>query len=311
MTQEEFESIPLSNFFKSIKLGLDSQYYGYLREYTAYADFYSLDDLVKKNPEKTQRSLENYAVELATLNTRSVLNSKFNALFLFFRSNNVELDEQKIRKFFLTTNGLIKGIAYTEEEVKKIFNAIDQTEILVWTKPRTKALIHFLAASGCEFDPVPRVRVGDVIPFKNCYMVKFFADELSEYITFLTPEASKALREYLEITIKAYRNKGGLPLNNQLFDLDDNALSLTLTRLVKKAKVTRRLKGGTRITPVVYGFRKRYYDILQQKIDSDILDLLMGNIKNKTKSTTEKLFLEYSKVIDELTVFKDVDIYNK
>jgi len=311
MTTEPFVSIPLDNFFKSLKLGVHSQYYGYLKEYTAYADFYSLDDLVKKNPEKTQRSLENYAVELATLNTRSVLNSKFNALFLFFKVNNVELDEQKIRKFFLTTNGLIKGIAYTEEEVKKIFNAIDQTEILVWTKPRTKALIHFLAASGSEFEPVPGVRVGDVIPFKNCYMVKFYADLSSEYITFITPEASKALREYLEIKIKAWKDKGGLPLNNLLFDLDHNALSLTLTRLVKKAGVTRRLKGGTRIRPVIYGFRKRYYDILKEKIDIDFLDILMGNIKNKTKSTTEKLFLEYSKVFDELTVFKDADSYNK
>lgn len=95
------------------------------------------------------------------------------------------------------------------------------------------------------------------------------------------------------------------------FDLDDNAPSLTLTRLVKKAGVTRRLKGGKRIRPVVYGFSKRYYDILKEKIDSDILELLMGDIRNKTKPTNEKLFLEYSKVIDELTVFKNVDIYNK
>jgi len=119
MTWEECESTPLDNFLKSSKLGLHSQYFEYLNNYMAYAGFYSSDDLVKEKPEKTQKSLESYAVELATLNTRSVLNKKFYALLLFFSSNNVRLDEEKIRKLFLIKNGAIKGIAYTEEEFKK------------------------------------------------------------------------------------------------------------------------------------------------------------------------------------------------
>jgi len=65
-------------------------------------------------------------------------------------------------------------------------------------KKRTKALILFLSSSGCRVGVIPELKLKHITNIENCKQILCYAESKEEYVTFMTPEASKAFDDYLE-----------------------------------------------------------------------------------------------------------------
>jgi len=155
------------------------------------------------------------------------------------------------------------------------------------------------------------LRIKDLKPIENCYAVTAHAKSIDEYITFITPEARHALDDYLKIRRGKYdADPNKIPFDDlSLFDLSYEALRKHMYRLVKNAGVS------PFNTTVMRGFRKRFSMVLalNKEINPDFVKLIVGYTTHMNTDNScitpgvEKLFIEYQKVINDLTIFKELN----
>jgi len=227
---------------------------------------------------------------------------------------------------------------YTTEQIQVMLNRTDSR--------RNKAMIHFLSSLG------GRIGIHDcpllmkhlvTMTYQNendCYAVLLYAadEETPEekdqnttldkndgysYYSFLTPEATKALKEYFD-----ERKRQG-----EIFDLETpifrtfaegkynkckigievkqltrrGALSL-MFRLVSNSNVKRVKKGRRYDIQMDHGFRKRFNTILklESSLNSNIAEKLMSHKRGLDGTyltpTKDELFKEFVKAIPQLTI---------
>jgi len=332
------ESKALNEFIKVLHNEVTKkQYVYYLDKYLDWSGKESYNDLVKPDIREIQSNLENYCTYLQNEgHKRNYLNLVFSSLSLFFGMNFNEINKTRLRKMIRPQEDLIGGLAYSDDDVKKILEAIDKTKLTkkkkkpfpIKTKTRTRAIVHFLAASGCRVGALPLVRFKDIEKIENCYSIKIYGGSSDEYIAFLTPEASRVLDGWLKIR----KNDGMVEveisrfsLNEKVLTLEDShvfpmsldAIRLCLSRLVRRAGLEQNKKGKRYDKPLAHAFRKRWNTIMKSnnEINPNLIELMIGHStkieldKHYLKPTIEKLFEEFKKGIDDLTVFKDVDNY--
>lgn len=328
------ESKALTEFTKVLPNEVTrKQYVYYLDKYLGWSDKESYDELVSQDIREIQSSLENYCTYLQNENhKRAYLKLVFSSLRLFFGMNYKEINKTRLRKMIGPQEELIGGLAYSDNDVKKIILAIDKTKLSkkkkkpfpTKTKLRTRALIHFLAASGCRVGALPYVSLKDLERIESCYCVKIYPGSSGEYITFLTPEASKVLDEYLrqfkermkgyEYVINSRRGEKVLTLEESpIFGSSLKAIRLHLSRLVRRVGLEQNKKDKRYDKPLAHAFRKRWNTIMKsnREINPNLIELMMGHSteialdKHYLKPTTEKLFEEYKKGIDDLMIFKN------
>lgn len=322
------ESKALNEFTKVLHNEVTKkQYVYYLNKYLEWSGKESYDDLVKPDVRKIQTSLENYCTYLQNEgHKRNYLKLAFSALSLFFGMNYKEINKTRLRKMIKPEDELGGGLAYSDEDVKKIILAIDKTKLTkkkkkpfpTKTKIRTRAMVHFLAASACRIGALLWLRIKDLEKMENCYCVRVYH---GDYITFLTPQASKALDEYLkkfkeEMKGHHYvRYSFGKPEtltfeDTPIFPLSLDAIRSHLNRLVRRAGLDQEKKGKRYEKPLAHAFRKRWNTIMKsnREINPNLIELMMGHSpeieldKHYLKPTKEILFAEYLKGIEELEI---------
>ncbi len=322
----QVESRSLKIFLEAIKTYSTKQNYLYwLRRYLRYTGKLSYDDLIKDDPKTIQKNLEDYVMALKEINTPSMIKVNFSSLFLFYSMNDVILNQTKIKKLFPAQEFKVGGRGYTTEDIKKIFEAIDLNKRRIRTKDRTRAWIHLLASSGCRIGALESLKVKDLKPIKNCYAVTVYSGSVYEYVTFTTPEATRALNKYLKPIKENWKdfeatNTFGTKRtvtfeDSYVFNMSTEAIRKVLTRLVKKAKVSLKTENGRFDIPVSHGFRKRLNTILKSNmnINPNLIELMLGHSttikldEHYLKPSIEIIFKEYEKGIDELTVFNNID----
>ena len=284
------------------------------------------DDLIKDPPEKIQTDFENYILYLKN-HRKSVHAIKMSvfSLLRFFSMNRIILNEKILKELIPRDESSHKRQTYSDEDIVKILNARNIHKIKKhrnwwYTKPRSKAIILFFASSGVRLGGLESLTYGDIEEIEDCFSVKVYAGTKYEYLTFITPQARKALEEYLGL-------RKNLTHDSKLFDIEYDAIRKLLERLVTKAKVTpiqmkkvRQWNNETidvdlvekhfKEVPVVHGFRSRWNTIMKSnnEINKSMIELMMGHkpeIKldeNYFKPTKENLFEEYKKGITTLTV---------
>jgi integrase/recombinase XerD len=150
-------------------------------------------------------------------------------------------------------------------------------------------------------------------------MVTVYADDIEEYRTFLTPEASYALGLYH----KERQDKGEILDENSLVfvklngkPVDKSSTSMIIHRALVRAglKVKNNAKGNPKKQfirhkiQLNHGFRKRFNTILKlnNDVNDNAIEKMMGHSNGLDSTylqiTDEKLFDEFWKGVDDLTV---------
>ncbi|MGI0056346.1 MAG: hypothetical protein ACREAK_03100 [Nitrosarchaeum sp.] len=318
-------------FLESLKTdSTKNNYIYFLNKYLDYTKKQTHDELLKETPEKIQQSIDDYVVSMKYSKSKSTIKLYIYAISHFFAINGVTLNDEMIQKLLPDENSK-KEQTYSTNDVKKILEAIDISKIKRHTKwyfrkPRARALIHFFASSGVRLGSIPYMKFGDIEKIGQCYCVRVYANTRHEYLTFLTPEASKSLNEYLA-------TRTNLTINSSLFDMKYDAIRRLISRLVVKANVTSTFPvtqdrtwnktkqdwcgTSTRLfldVPMVHGFRSRWNTIMKNNndINKSMIEVMMGHtpeIKldaNYYRPTKENLFLEFQKGIDALTIYREI-----
>lgn len=100
---------------------------------------------------------------------------------------------------------LKKDRAYKTEEIHKLLELANE---------RTRALILLLSSSGMRLGGVVDLKMSDLEDKGDIYKITVYTNTNSEYQTYCTPEAKKALETYFDI--RARHGEDVLEKNNQI-----------------------------------------------------------------------------------------------
>jgi integrase/recombinase XerD len=275
-----------------------------------------------------ERSLINYAMDMRKRVSYSTRANYCSAVIAFYAMNDVLLNRKKIYKYLGEYEKVHRDRAYTTEEIAKLLHFCDQ---------RLKAIVLFLASSGSRLGSLPTLRVGNLVPISEykLYKITIYESSREEYYTFCTPEARRAIDEYLQFRERCGEKLGpDSPLFREQFDVNDKENSVnkprpitsygiqtTLTNALIKAglrvRVTQQTedndhKNTGRVRKEVarfHGFRK--YCVTNMKnasLDFSDREYLVGHRKsrgldvNYDRTSESQRLEQYLKAVDLLTI---------
>jgi len=283
-----------------------------LDRFMAWNKLIDYDDLLKADEKSIQRNLEDYLIYLKDRFSPNYIPSIMAPVELFYVMNEKNLNTKRLHKMFPTRTKKGGYGSYTREDIQSM---LENTN-----KKRTKALILFLASSGCRVGVIPELKLKHITDIEDCKQILCYENDVKEYVAFMTPEASRAFDEYLEerqndgerlsSESPAFRKTysfGSFPSESMYEGTVRVAIWATL-KDVKKTKI------GTRFNiPTVHGLRKYFDIVVKDRHDSNLSksEKLMGHSvtipldNNYAPFSTEKLFEEYKKAIPELSISKE------
>jgi len=284
-------------------------------EFAKYSDY---ESILTDDSEIIQQHLEDYVMEIKTkTKKRSTIKNKLQAIELFLEVNKKMFYRKALHLMYpkeVTKTG--NAFPYSNEDVLKMLKRLKSK--------RSIALVHFFASTGAR----PAVIDDPILKFKNVYPMQngckavFLYDESNEeYWTFLTPEASKALDEYVDERIFqgekitqdssvfiASREKWKAYDSRDIHNLDHITLSSLMTRIRKDSRIENHKTGNRFEKGLFLGFRKRFNTILKidSEINSNIAEKLMAHKRGLDgvyfKPTREDCFKEFLKAVPQLTL---------
>jgi len=297
-------------------------YTGRLEAFMKFLDISDPEILIKTDPKTLQRYAEDYVIflkkkhEKGSFRARSI-NTYVAPIEHFFVQNDIILNFKKLRKWYPKHEKQTGQEPYSTEDIKKM---------LAVANLRWSAIIHFFASTGIRPGALYGLKMKnlDFEKFSPSTLVVIYEGENEEYYAFLTPEATSALREYLEKRrfdgeklvqeSPVFRNhfrettawQNVTPMKVATFYASFN--QLIIKSGVRKPKQERRDRHNKRM---FYGFRKRYNTILKnnQTINANTAEKLMGH-KNGLDGvyynpSLEKRFEEFSKAISQLAISEE------
>ncbi len=279
-----------------------------------YPEVRKASDLLQLNNNYLQEQLEDYLIACKKRVGNSSIKVRFSALELYLSMNDRILNFKKIRKMFPVKTKSSGGQPWTTDEIR--------TMLQMTTSLRNKAVIHFLASTGCRVGAIENLRlkcvsdVGD-----NCKSVLFYEGSTEEYHSFLTPEASKVLQDYFDERAKhgEYLNPNS-PLFRREYrklgiakaePVDVQTLRTTLNDSVFNKIRLAKSENKRHDIPMFHGFRIRFNTILKNNkdINSNIAERLMGHFSKTMpldtsyfKPSLDELFSEFRKAIPKLII---------
>jgi integrase len=303
----------------------------------------SLDELIKKDPRTIEYEIMGIVDEM-----RSILNLSYASVNLFivaithfFEINDVLINKKKIQRSKGDNISKFEYKSYTTDEIAKILSVCDD---------RGKAAVLLMASTGMRVGALPDLKLKHLKKWNiqsassyHVYRITVYANSPNDkYITFCTPEAAKAIDDYLELRKRYCDN----------LDDDDSYLFIknfnkiysssyaVRTNLIDKRPITaaaihayivdRLIESGLR---TVHSFspttknNNRYSqaslhknelhpchslrifavtNMQRSKVDKTIREMLVGHStgldKSYYKPQDEEILQEYLKAIDNLTI---------
>ena len=314
------------NFVRSTKTDATKAIYAEsLRRFINFNKIENYDELLQWDAEEITDRLLDWVDSMTDSGLKGItIRAQLSGPELFLSMNRKMWHKEVVRKRIRSDDDIPGGDEpYTDEEIIRMLNATKH--------PRTLALVHFLASCGVRpggfVDPVLRLK--DLEEIEDCFSVEIYAGTKFAYWVFLTPEASKAMRNYLEWrAAKKYNMKPESPLfisfvkkskkrknrktvyNEHLTDCNVDSI---IRNLLGQAGITRKKVSSQRYDKaVLYGFRKRYDTALKNTtgINLSIAEKLMAHktpkeIKldaNYFRPKREICFSEFKKAVMNLTL---------
>ena len=295
-------------FEESIKSKYTAKNYNsHLKQFIKFMKINSIDLLLLYSTSELQQELENYLIHLKQTANPNSIPSKFQGIKHFCIMNEINVNWNKIYKLFPQKRKTQNLRSYTTNEIRDILYAEKNI--------RNKALIHFLASTGARvgiFDHNMSIKHMKKMPC-NTYAVLFYAEDIEEYWSFLTPQASKILDKYHNLR----KQKGEIFCNNTpIFGIDKtaqrqlgwNGVRSVIYRSILKSNIIRQKQNYRYNVQVDHGFRKRFNTVLKlnNSVNYNIAEKLMGH-KNGLDGvyftpTISELFAEFKKVMYKLEI---------
>jgi len=236
--------------------------------------------------------------------------------------NDVVLNKKKIGKYLGEHIMSHRDRAYTTEEISRALNVCDE---------RVKVIILLLASSGLRIGALAGLQVKHLTeqPEFNIYRLSIYEGSKEEYYTFCTPEAKKAVDDYLNYRKRCSEKiNASSPLIREQFDKDDmfavnhpremsrNGIQTVLKNILVKAGLRVVLreteiqfrKGRMRKeVSMAIGFRKFYNtNLVRAKVNPLIKEIILGHRTglddNYFRPQTDEILEEYIKAVNLLTI---------
>lgn len=315
-----------NNFVRSTKTNATKANYAEsLRRFVNFHKVTNYDKLLKWDTEEITDKLLDWVDSMTDAGLKGVtIRAQLSGPELFFEMNRKLWHKRIVRKRIPSDEEVPGGDdPYTTEDITRMLSSTKQ--------PRSIALIHFLASCGIRpagfTDPVLKMK--HLQEIEDCFSVEIYAGTKFAYWVFLTPEASKAMRNYLEwrelkkittspesplfVSFKKKPRKNKKRKTNYYEYLTDSNVDSIVRHLLINAGISRKKVSSERYDKAaLYGFRKRYNTILKEtdNINLQVAEKIMAHKtpkeikldKNYFRPTRERCFVEFKKAIKELTV---------
>ncbi|HXV67248.1 MAG TPA: tyrosine-type recombinase/integrase, partial [Nitrosopumilaceae archaeon] len=252
-----------------------------LRKFLRFCKLENYEDLLSQDPAKIHRLIEDWIMDLKETKSPNSIPTMYYGIELFFSMNDITLNYKKLRRMFPSKVKRTGDKPYTTDDIEKMLS--------VSRYKRDKAFILFLASTGSRVGVIEDLKLKHIEDMKNgCKSVLMYEGSKEEYFGFLTPEASKAMDEYLD-----ERKDDGEKLNPEspVFrtTYSDGIIkpkSLTVAgskniiyRVLHHARIKRNKIGNAYDVQLDMGFRKRFNTILKlnNDVNSNVAEKLMGH----------------------------------
>lgn len=276
----------------------------HVNQFVSFTGFKSAQQLLETDHKELRDRLIAYVLDLSKRISPNSVPTYMMSIKIFLDTNDVELPWKKIKRFYPRKRKLTGQGTWTTEQIRKMLDLAP--------KYRNKAVIHFLASTGVRAGSVEAITVGNLRDMPHdCKMVTIYEDDIEEYKTFLTPEASSAVETYLK---ERRMNGEVITESSPLFTNRDgsranySSINMIVSRLLKKGKLRTQKRHGRFDQQICHGFRKRFNTILKlnNEVNDNAIEKMLGH-RNGLDGTylqisDERLFEEFYKGIKDLTI---------
>ena len=344
---EEINVNPVLNFYFALKAPESKRQYP--KRFEKFLDYLKLEgpfedkalSFYKKAIENPQW-LTNKLVEFAQYQkqraqkgeiSESTIPNYFKAIKLFCVMNDIIVNWQKLNKGIPRGKSAAEDRAPTIIEIQKLFEYPDR---------RIKSIILIMVSSGIRVGAFETLRYKHItaIPDEKGNIVAakmtIYPGDKEEYFTFITPEAYKALEDWInfrrsygemitgeswvmrdiwQTTNVKYGAKWGLATMPK--QLQSSAIKRLIDRALWEQGIRHQLKNGERRHEfkTVHGFRKFFKTHCEQVMKSINVEILMGHtigVSDCYYKPSEKEILEdYLKAINVLTINNNQKVLEK
>ena len=228
--------------------------------------------------------------------------------------NDIVINRKKLGKYLGEHVKTVKDRGYTIEEIKKI---IDTCSL------KYKIAVTIMASCGCRIGAISNLTLSSLKYHEKyqLYQITFYENAKEEYYSFVSPECSVYINEYLQFRERSGEKlKPSSPLIRDDFIVDDllhreNPKFLSLDayhKYLKYALVRAGLRSLTQSKKrkeisLNHGFRKFTMTTMSHaKINIEIREMLLGHSiglgDSYYRPTEQEMLLEYLKVVNDLTI---------
>jgi integrase/recombinase XerD len=232
----------------------------------------------------------------------------FNGIFKFLKVNRKKIDQESITQLFPEKSKLGGDLAITTEQCKILLDSTGDK--------RDKALIHVFSATGARPEAICELQLKNMESHHDGFFkLILYSGHSHEMVTFLHPEAAKAVTEYLEwrrlrgenLTEDSYVFKGNFLECHE--KMSNSVMETTMTRLWKNSGIKRKKIGNNYDIATIRGFRKRFDTVLEMnpEVSMGATQYLMDHAgylsgKHYRRPTVEQLFEAYKKATSDLII---------
>jgi hypothetical protein len=242
------------------------------------------------------------------------MNTKLAAICLFYTMNDIVINRKKLGKYLGEHVKTVKDRSYTIEEIKKI---VDVCSL------KYKIAVTIMSSSGCRIGAIPNLIISSLKYHDKyqLYQIIFYENTKDEYFSFVSPECSNYIREYLSFRERCgERLTPDSPLIRDDFIVDDllrieNPTFLSLDAFHKYLKYALVRAGIRSITSskkrkeisLNHGFRKFTMTTMSNaNINVEKREMLLGHSiglgDSYYRPTEQQMLFEYLKVVNDLTI---------
>ncbi len=275
-------------------------------------------ELRKNNPTVIQGKLIEYVIHLKNRGiSYSSQNMVINAVQKYCEAYDMDINIKKIRRYTSEHEQRYTDEPYALEQLRCLLDASDL---------RKKAILLLAISSGIRVGAFQELKLKHVekLENNNIYKVIVYGNSAKyRYYTFTTPEAGKAIDDYLAFRVAAGEILGPeAPLIREEFRKEnagspcalkgDGVSALIYDMLVKLG--LRKVKSNGQFVrhpiAIMHGFRKFYNTALVKAgVKSVVVELLMGHKvglqNNYLRLSETDVLQEYLKAVDQLTISQE------